>query len=59
MWFASDYIREENGKLPGGGGGGPVVFFGGVCAAWNSKLAPRFKKKNLKLIARSRNGPIF
>ena len=30
----------------GGGGGGLVtwVFFGWVCAAWNSKLAPRFKK---------------
>ena len=24
MWFASDYIREENGKLPGGGGGGAL-----------------------------------
>ena len=58
MWFASDYIREDNGKLPGGGGG-TWVFFGWVCAAWDSKLAPRFKKKKLKLIARSRNGPIF
>ena len=57
MWFASDYIREENGKLPGGGG--TWVFFGWVCAARDSKLAPRIKKKNLKLIARPRNGPIF
>ena len=45
----------------GGGGGVGVtwVFFGWVCAAWNSKLAPRFKKFPPKLIRRSRNGPIF
>ena len=28
----------------GGGVGFTWVFFGWVCAAWNSKLAPRFKK---------------
>ena len=51
----------------GGGGEGALgYFFGWVCATqcvcgyvWDYKLAPRFKKKNLKLIARSRNGPIF
>ena len=36
------------------------VFFGWVCAARDSKLAPRSKKKiSPKLIPRSRNGPIF
>ena len=41
-------------------GGGTWVFFGWVCAARDSKLAPRSKKKfPLKLIPRSRNGPIF
>ena len=29
----------------GGGGGGTWVFFGWVCAAQDSKLAPRSKKK--------------
>ena len=64
----------------GGGGGGTWVFFGWGCAARDSKLAPRSKKKSpkidtpfkkwanfvypvlefaLKLIPRSRNGPIF
>ena len=38
------------------GGEGTWVFFGLVCAA---KLAPRSKKIPLKLIPRSRNGPIF
>ena len=63
------------------GGGGTWVFFGLVCAARDSKLAPRSQKKNspkidtpflkwanflypvlefaVKLIPRSRNGPIF
>ena len=42
------------------GGGGTWVFFGWACAARDSKLAPRSKKKiPLKLIPRSRNGPIF
>ena len=41
-------------------GGGTWVFFGWVCAARESKLAPRSKKKNpLELIPRSRNRPIF
>ena len=46
---------------PGRGGGGTWVFFGLVCAARDSKLAPRSQKKKilLKLIPRSRNGPIF
>ena len=44
---------------PGGGGGGTWVFFGWVCAARDSKLAPRSKKIPLKLIPHSRNGPIF
>ena len=36
------------------------VFFGRVCAARDSKLAPRSRKKfPLKLTPRSRNGPIF
>ena len=40
--------------------GGALGFFvGGVCAARDSKLAPRSKKLLLKLIPRSRNGPIF
>ena len=48
----------------GGGGGGTWVFFGWVCAARDSKLTPRSKKKfPLKqpktVIPRSRNGPIF
>ena len=30
MWFASDYIREENGKLPGGGGH-LGIFWVGMC----------------------------
>ena len=38
-------------------GGGTWVFFGWACAARDSKLAP--KKIPLKLIPRSRNGPIF
>ena len=43
-----------------GGGGGTWVFFWWVCAARDSKLAPRSKKKfPLNLIPRSRNGPIF
>ena len=32
-----------------GGGGGPWVFFGGVCAALDSKLAPRSKKISPKI----------
>ena len=44
----------------GGGGEGTWVFFGCICAAQNSKLAPRFKKNfPLKLIPRSGNEPIF
>ena len=40
--------------------GGTWVFFGWVCAAWDSKLVPRSEKKiPLKLMPRSRNGPIF
>ena len=42
-----------------GEGGGTWVFFGWVRAARDSKLAPRSKKKNLKVMPRSRNGPIF
>ena len=34
--------------------GGTWVFFGWVCAAWDSKLAPRSKKFPLKLIPRAR-----
>ena len=42
------------------GGGGTWVFYGWVCAARDSELAPRSKKKFLlKLIPLSRNGPIF
>ena len=49
----------NEGSTPGGRGG-TWVFFGRVCAARNSKLAPRSKKKiPLKLIPRSRNGPIL
>ena len=45
---------------PRGGGGGHLGIFGWVCVARDSKLAPRSKKKiPLKLIPRSRNGPIF
>ena len=38
---AKDYhkIEEQNPR----GGGGPWVFFGWVCAAQDSKLAPRSK----------------
>ena len=40
--------------------GGTWVFFGWVCAALDSKLAPRSKKIiPLKLIPRSENRPIF
>ena len=43
-----------------GGGGVTWVFLGWVCAARDSKLAPRSKKTfSSKLIPRSRNGPIF
>ena len=43
-----------------GGRGKTWVFLGCVCAARDSKLAPRSKKKiPLKLIPCSRNGPIF
>ena len=56
--------------LSPGGGGVTWVFFGWVCSARDSKLAPRSKKNfpsnwypvlefALKLIPRSRNGPIF
>ena len=41
------------------GGGGTWVVFRWVCAAEDSKLAPRSKKKTLILIPRSRNEPIF
>ena len=41
----------------GGGGGGTWVFFGWVCAAQDSKLAPRSKNNfPLELMPRSRNG---
>ena len=33
--------------VPAGGGGGTWVFFGRVCAARDSKLAPRSKKNFL------------
>ena len=33
----------------GGGGGGTWVFFGWVCAARDSKLAPRSKKNSPKI----------
>ena len=40
--------------------GGHLGIFGWVCAARDSKLAPRSKKKiPIKLKPRSRNGPIF
>ena len=39
-WFASSSPRGG-----GGGGGGPWVFFGWVCAARDTKLAPRSRKK--------------
>ena len=35
----------NNNCFPPLGGGGTWVFFGWVCAAWDSKLAPRSKKK--------------
>ena len=48
------------GFLARGRGGSTWVFFGWVCAARDSKLAPRSKKQfPLKLIPRSRNGSIF
>ena len=59
MPTASNFPRIEGGKIPGGGGG-TWVFFGWVCAARDSKLAPRSRKKiPLKFIPRSKNGPIF
>ena len=52
--------RSRKKLQPPGGGRGTWVFFGWVCAARDSKLAPRSKKKfPLKLIPRSRNGPMF
>ena len=39
-------LREQ--RAGGGGGGGPLVFFGWVCAARDSKLAPRSKKNSPK-----------
>ena len=63
--------RQPSLQAPRGGGRGSTwVFFGWVCAARDSKLAPRSKKKiplkliprsrvRPKLIPRSRNGPIF
>ena len=71
-------LSRAGGK--GWGGGGTWVCFGWVCAARDSKLAPRSKKNSpkidtpfqkwanflypvlefaLKLIPRSRNGPLF
>ena len=50
MWFASDYIREENGKLPGGGHLGiflggyvPPNVYVGMCGTTN--WLPVLKKK--------------
>ena len=37
-------LSELCAEDPGGGGGGTWVFFGWVCAARDSKLAPRSKK---------------
>ena len=64
LWLFEAFSRFQNGSIllvsPGGGGGDTWVFFRWVCAARDSKLAPRSKKKiPLKLILRSRNGPIF
>ena len=42
-----------------GAGGSTWVFFGWGRAARDSKLAPRSKKKPLKVMPRSRNRPIF
>ena len=51
---------DLGGRYPPPGGGVTWVFFGWVCAARDSKLAPRSKTKlPLKLIPRSRNGRIF
>ena len=35
--------------IPRGGGGSTWVLFGWVCAAWDSKLAPRYKKTSPKI----------
>ena len=43
MWFASDYIREENGKLPGGGALG--YFLGGYVPPGTPNWLPVLKKK--------------
>ena len=42
----SDSKEEDRGSgtVAGGGGEGAWVFFGWVCAAQDSKLAPRSKK---------------
>ena len=56
LWWR--YSVEELGRSRRGGG--TWVFFGCICAARDSKLVPRLKKKfPLKLIPRSGNGPIF
>ena len=53
-------FRAYHSFGPRGGRGGTWVFFGRVCAARDSKLAPRSRKIfPLKLIPRSKNGPIF
>ena len=44
MWFASDYIREENGKLPGGGGA-LGYFLGGYVPPGTPNWLPVLKKK--------------
>ena len=40
----SPVVNYKDTLKPGGGGGGTWVFFGWVCAARDSKLAPRSKK---------------
>ena len=38
------HVRFVTNNISPRGGGGTWVFFGWVCAAWDSKLAPRSKK---------------
>ena len=42
IWSSPRVQRTRLSAVPGGG---TWVFFGWVCAAWDSKLAPRSKKK--------------
>ena len=52
-------LFENCVSVPGGGGGALGYFLGGYVPPGTPNWHPVLKKKNLKVMPRSRNGPIF